>query len=295
MFVCPFFFIVIIQFCLFVFVLSGNDEVSSIQSQLNSLKLNPYPELKVVSESNEATSPAHTVNQQQPSFNDDLNSSSTLNAKEISNCLSEVELAGASTSESSTYQQSPHASLMSPSTNSYLQRQQPQLDAAAATTYQQQQQLCQNDGPIGFNAQQLQQHQAQQFLAHSQQTLHPINPHGYQNGSIQQQQQPTNMAMQFMQAMQQSVSQVANAPHFGYEWVKPNYQFDPLTTFYDSEQSLNGKNMPLLKNSTMAETPPLTDGDMDELYEALDEYTGKDLVEERILQEPNVHQHLYHE
>lgn len=46
----------------------------------------------------------------------------------------------------------------------------------------------------------------------------------------QQQQQPemANMALQFMQAIQQSVNQVANVPDFGLEWVKPDYQFDPL-------------------------------------------------------------------
>ena len=31
---------------------------------------------------------------------------------------------------------------------------------------------------------------------------------------------------QFMQAVHQSVDQVANAPHFGFEWIKPDYQFD---------------------------------------------------------------------
>jgi hypothetical protein len=107
----------------------------------------------------------------------------------------------------------------------------------------------------------------------------------------QQQQQPpgTNMAMQFMQAMQQSVSQVANAPHFGYEWVKPNYQFDPLSTFYDGEQSLSDKTMPLLKSSPVSESPPLTDRELDELYEVIDEYTDKDSVQGRILQAPTSH------
>lgn len=266
-------------------LLSGNDEVSSIQNQLNSLKLNPYPELKVVNEGNE-TLPTNAANQQSSSPSFDDGPSSTLNAKEISNCLSDVELVGSSSSESSTYQQLPHASA------SYPQRKQPQLDTA--TVYQQQQ-LCQNGETVGFNAQQqqLQQHQSQQFLAQSQQQS--IHPQDFQNGINQQHdmQQPTNMAIQFMQAMQQSVSQVANAPHFGYEWVKPNYQFDPLTTFLDSEPSVNDK--PLLKGSTLSETRPLTERDMNELYEVLDEYTGKDMIEERILQAPNVHQHLYHE
>ena len=267
-----------------MFVLSGNDEVSSIQSQLNSLKLNPYPELKVVHDGNETA--LGIADQQQPPFNDESSNSSTLNAKEISNRLSHVELVGSSMGGSLTYQQQPHAPPFLPSADAYAQRQQPEMDAAA-TAYQSQQR-CQNGRANGFNVQQLQQHQAQQFLAQSQQqipTIHPINPQEYQNGMNQ----PTNMAMQFMQVMQQSVSQVANAPHFGYEWVKPNYQFDPLTTFYDAEQSQSDKAMPLLKGSPMSESPSLTDRELDELYEVIDEYTGKDLVEERILQAPISH------
>lgn len=34
------------------------------------------------------------------------------------------------------------------------------------------------------------------------------------------------MAMQFMQVMHQSVHQVISAPHFGFEWVKPDYHFE---------------------------------------------------------------------
>jgi hypothetical protein len=280
-----FVFLFFVLFNLFIsFRLSGTDEVSSIQSQLNSLKLNPYPELKVVHDGNET--PLDVGDQ--PSFHDGTSHSPTLNAKVISSRLSDVELGG-----SSTYQQPAHSPPFPPSANPYAQRQPPQLDAATMAYQQQQQQpRCQNGETNGFNAQQLQQqqHQAQQFLAQSQQQIPANHPQEYQNGMNQQQQPPgTNMAMQFMQAMQQSVSQVANAPHFGYEWVKPNYQFDPLSTFYDGEQSLSDKTMPLLKSSPVSESPPLTDRELDELYEVIDEYTDKDSVQGRILQAPTSH------
>lgn len=38
----------------------------------------------------------------------------------------------------------------------------------------------------------------------------------------------SDMGMQFMVAMHQSVSQVLDQPHFGFEWVKPDYHFDGL-------------------------------------------------------------------
>ena len=37
-----------------------------------------------------------------------------------------------------------------------------------------------------------------------------------------------NMGQQCMYAMQHSVSQVVNVPHFGFEWVKPDYYFNPI-------------------------------------------------------------------
>jgi len=42
-----------------------------------------------------------------------------------------------------------------------------------------------------------------------------------------QQQASTQITYQFMQAMEKSVSQVTNVPHFGFDWVTPDYQFDP--------------------------------------------------------------------
>ncbi|KAK4018470.1 hypothetical protein OUZ56_000521 [Daphnia magna] len=292
----------------------GNDEVSSIQNQLNTLKLNPYPELKVIHDGNEASAPVENT------YHPPYSNSPTLNAKEISNCLSDVELAGTSSAESSSYQQAPVLPVSTHS--SYTER---QLEQQAY-----QQQGCQTGQTHGYNAQQLQtQFLAQQQMAPPQQPptsqayqqpptsqgyqqqptsqgyqqpptsqgyQQPPTSQGYQQPPTSQryQQAPMNMALQFMQAMQQSVSQVVNAPHFGYEWVKPDYQFDPATAFAEIGPS---KIDPVLKAATLmnsSQSPPLTERDIDDLYDAIDELTGKDVVEERILQTTNS-QHLYHQ
>lgn len=266
--------------------------MSSIQNQLNSLKLNPYPELKVIPDDNEACAPLENTNQ--PSYTN----CPTLNAKEISSCLSDVELAGSSSA--SAYQPVLPVSTHS----SYTQRQ------LGPEAYQQQ--GCQTGQMNGYNAQQLQTpFLAQQQMAPPQQPpasqgyqqpptsqgyQQPPTSQGYQqtSTSLGYQQPPMNMALQFMQAMQQSVSQVVNAPHFGYEWVKPDYQFDPATAFAENRQ---GKVDPVMKSSPLmnnSESPPLTERDIEELYDALDEFTGKELVDERLLHTTNG-QHVYHQ
>ena len=119
----------------------------------------------------------------------------------------------------------------------------------------------------------------------------------------------SDMGMQFMQAMHQSVSQVVDQPHFGFEWVKPDYHFDGLidadelavalgsTPEFDGQllaSSLdNDSDSPRSKSSrrssasdsdTSNETPrpPLKDaGDasaltpkaMEELYDELEKYS----------------------
>lgn len=127
------------------------------------------------------------------------NESSAINAKEIANCLSEVELK--SPSPVAFNQQHPNASAF------------PASESAAA-----------------MNA-----------ASHAQQqaAMHQLMlQHGQLNGSAgfaghqqMSQEQMNMMAMQFMNAMQRSVNQVANQPHFGFEWVKPDFQFDPSVTF----------------------------------------------------------------
>lgn len=51
---------------------------------------------------------------------------------------------------------------------------------------------------------------------------HFANPDAQQSPSM------SDMGMQFMRAMHMSVTQVIDEPHFGFEWVKPDYQFDGL-------------------------------------------------------------------
>ena len=251
--------------------LLDNEEVSSIQNQLNSLKLNPYPELKVISEDNDTSPPTNT--DASSYLNQESGTTATLNAKEISNCLSDAELAS-STSSSPPFQQLPPTAPYSH-----------QLDPSASAAYGYQQ----NSETNGLSAQQLHQ---MQFLAQ-----HQMPPMGQQGQAYamdqQQQQQPMkNVALQFMQAMQQSVHQVANAPHFGFEWVKPDYQFDPVTTFTESghcEQQVQ-KNPLKTSPATSVDSPPLTERDMDELYNVLEGYNGQDAVAERLLTTDNTQQ-----
>jgi hypothetical protein len=131
----------------------------------------------------------------------------------------------------------------------------------------------------------------------------------YQQQQQQHQQQPNpemaNMALQFMQAIQQSVNQVVNVPDFGFDWVKPDYQFDlmadddladafttktqsPTHQTYSissledpsspesksSGSSCSGSTCNDLNSSMVAvENVPVTQTTMEELYEALEEYS----------------------
>lgn len=87
------------------------------------------------------------------------------------------------------------------------------------------------------------------------------------------------MAAQFMSQMQQSISQVVDTPHFGYEWVHPGYHLtqqqlskslwalDPSS----SEPTLPVEAVQEIPNSE----PPLLPRDMQQLYEAIEEYITK--------------------
>lgn len=82
----------------------------------------------------------------------------------------------------------------------------------------------------------------------------------------------SSMAYQFMQAMQKSVNQVVSAPHFGYEWVTPDYEFDPVMILDPS-----GPDTLATASAGVVEEPPkaLTPGVMKELYDALEEYVDQ--------------------
>ena len=73
---------------LFLSLFAGNDEVQSIQNQLNSLKLNPYREVKVVNDGEEASAPPGSA----LPVADSSNSNNVLRAKDISGQLSDIEL-----------------------------------------------------------------------------------------------------------------------------------------------------------------------------------------------------------
>jgi len=81
--------------------------------------------------------------------------------------------------------------------------------------------------------------------------------------SSYQGQQPSgeDQMAQFMQAVNQSVDQVANAPHFGFEWIKPDYQFD-----YNMMGSAH-------EAGAAAESDAvLTDEELEDFYEVLENF-----------------------
>ena len=82
-----------------------------------------------------------------------------------------------------------------------------------------------------------------------------------------------------MLQMQQSISQVVDTPHFGYEWVHPGYhltQTQPSKTAWTqdtltAEQTLSTDSSSKVSNYE----PPLLPRDMQQLYEAIEEYITK--------------------
>ena len=88
-----------------------------------------------------------------------------------------------------------------------------------------------------------------------------------------------NMGQQFMYAMQKSVSQVINAPHFGFEWVKPDYYFDPIDEdvkpVISSPYHINKDD-----DTESSVNSVVSDSEIRELYNALEEFTNKEDAQE---------------
>jgi len=201
-------------------IYSGRDEVSSIQHQMQQLKLNPYPELPVVPDESKSVN----------SEFDAPGSSSPSGCYETKNPSSSMGCQQASSShqfESSSVR----------------------ISAAAAQNWSA---ASNNYADYG----KFQPHQQQQSWA----------------SGDQQQQQAAQMAYQFMQIMEKSVNQIVSVPHFGFEWVTPDYQFDALSPIVDGHQ------VPPEQEGVVEEPPKaLTPHTMKELFDALEEYS--DLVE----------------
>lgn len=91
----------------------------------------------------------------------------------------------------------------------------------------------------------------------------------------------SNMAMQFMQAVQRSVHQVVSTPYFGYEWVQPDYHFDALLEDSSARTSDESKSAhshenpsnPTVNDVEETQTATLSPRTMEELYQALEEYS----------------------
>ena len=71
-----------------------------------------------------------------------------------------------------------------------------------------------------------------------------------------------NMGAQFMKVMQQSISQVLNVPHFGYEWVTPDYVFNSEANGHPpvlQEQPIQQNHQPIQHHPTpLVQSPPTT-------------------------------------
>ena len=230
----------------FYHLCAGNDEVHSIQSQLHGLKLNPYHEMKLFYEGREDAA----ADPQVPAITD--NSSDVLRAKDISGQLSDIELS---------------QSIVGPSYAQYQSSINYQQQQFLHQQQQQQQQMMANGLPGQFqNAHSENFQQQQQF-------------HHLQQQQQQQQQMMMNMGQQFMYAMQKSVSQVINAPHFGFEWVKPDYYFDPIDEdvkpVISSPYHINKDD-----DTESSVNSVVSDSEIRELYNALEEFTNKEDAQE---------------
>lgn len=123
---------------------------------------------------------------------------------------------------------------------------------------------------------------------------------GLKGQDLQEQPQTANMALQFMQAMQQSVDQVINTPYFGFEFVKPDYQFEPIadedfpvsstmtpiqpvanllspeskSSVSQDSESDRSLGQPVVESTDAAtQSTALTPRTMEALFEALEEYS----------------------
>jgi len=218
----------------------GRDEVSSIQHQMQQLKLNPYPELPVVPDEFKSVNSGF----------DAPGSSSSRGCYEANNPSQQA---------SSTHQfESSSVRISAPAAQNW---------SAASNTGKFPLQLIQQQESCAIGDQQQQQHY------HHQQHHHHLQQQQNLASGDQQQQQAAQMAYQFMQIMEKSVNQIVNVPHFGLEWVTPDYQFDPLSPIIVERCPVPPE------QKVVVEEPPkaLTPHTMKELFDALEEFS--DLVE----------------
>lgn len=242
---------------------TGNDEVQSIQNQLNSLKLNPYREVKVINDEGEGGEAAATV----PMADNSSSTTNVLRAKDISGQLSDIELSQTRVDQVQTGAQSTVEAMRT--AGNYQQG----YESSTANLQQQQQQPMTH-----FSAQ----YQLTSENIHQQQMQQHQQMHQQQQ---QQQQMMMNMGQQFMYAMQRSVNQVINAPHFGFEWVKPDYYFDPINE--DVKPIINSQYQikpPSDDDTESSVNSVVSDSDVLELYNALEEFSNKEGVNLQQLQ-----------
>ncbi|KAK4018467.1 hypothetical protein OUZ56_000518 [Daphnia magna] len=293
----------------------GNDEISSIQHQLQHLKINPYPECKVIPEDvgvpvMAAVDPSNPVHSSFPVTDAAQSyyaptSDAAIPRTYTSDCRTEQDACGSSylplhhfppVQHQQHHYAPSYPSGAAQSNEPYVNRQPTSLSSSSYPSSS----CCVEGNTTGVPTGQQDPYRAYQQQQQQQQPQ-------------QQQQQPppqmANMALQFMQAIQQSVNQVVNVPDFGFDWVKPDYQFDPMVddeildvldaktsthqnycissvedlSSPDSKSSnsscgssyseLNQAAVVALVDEQASADVTLTQRTMEELYEALEEYS----------------------
>ena len=232
----------------------GSDEIASIQNQLQHLKINPYPECKgIIFDDTEKTVDIHQGNSSAECSYTMPSDVSFLGLTETSDSMS----------RNLSQQSVPPPNQLSQEQHYYYTGEVNQnlSNIHRAPSFRR------DGGDIGSMAQ-----QGDRDMYREQQLLP----------------QTANMTLQFMQAVQKSISQVVDLPFFGYEQVKPDYQFDedvfenlnstqiPPTAFaqptiVESRYTSNkNENPPVVELSQSTTLSPRT---MADLYETLEEYS----------------------
>ncbi len=171
-----------------------SDEIASIQNQILHLRINPFPECKVMFD--DSSKPAV------------VEESANIHPNNVAHC---------------SYATPPNAQLVplrepSDSRKNYL----PQQSVPPTQQTNQEQPYYPNTGKMN----------PANFSYSSEQPCYDnasrsCNSNGGMQQCYREQPQEPNMALQFMKDVQQSISRVVDAPYFGFEQVSPDYQFDP--------------------------------------------------------------------
>ena len=281
---------------------TGSNEVSSIQHQLQHLKINPYPECKVIPDDSNISAEPSSIHGCSVAHHPAGTSCDNNYTDGSTPSVAQQHIVHPQQYQRSQTESYVSADRSVPPINHYQSTDTSQIQVQEQLTHQMiGQGMTSSTVPSSYptiDTNQVQQHQ--QFV-----TGHtiPNNQIGDLGQSTQQHPATSaNMTMQFMMAVQKTVSQVVNAPSFGFEWVKPDYQFDEIddqlleaitssTPIQRTSSSETDPFSPEMNSSSSSscssslvttENPPtahvedalpLSPNTMEQFYEALEEYT----------------------